>query len=75
MSTAVSEPSIHQKIIEQPIGLELVSASQGPTLEEFADPHPLLPVFFAAAFALLLAGTFVGSIVIWLVLRNSGVAQ
>ena len=81
MSTAVSEPCIEwnraqQNHIQRPVQLELVTAAQAQLRPEaFADPHPLLPVFFAGAFALLLAGTLVGSIVVWLLLRNSGVMQ
>lgn len=79
MSTAVFEPRIEQNTaqknnVEQAAQLEFVAATSVPAIpERFADPHPLLPVFIAAAFSLLLAGTLVGSIVIWLLLRNSGV--
>ena len=67
MSTAVSESltliktTPNNKNVDQP-RLEVVPAGQVPvTPEKFADPHPLLPVFFFGVFALLLAGTFVGA--------------
>lgn len=41
--------------------------------KKMVDPHPLLPVFIAGAFALTLAITFVGSILTWIALRHSGV--
>jgi hypothetical protein len=79
MSTAVSESltpikaTPNNKNVDQP-RLEVVTAGQVPvTTEKLADPHPLLPVFFFGVFALLLAGTFVGAIVVWLFLHNSGV--
>jgi hypothetical protein len=37
------------------------------------DPHPLVPVFIMGGIALIGAFAFVGSIVIWLLLRHSGV--
>jgi hypothetical protein len=40
---------------------------------EAADPHPLVPVFLIGSMALIGALAFVGSILIWLALRNSGV--
>lgn len=87
MSTAVLEPRIEQNIaqknnVERAAQLEFVAAIPAPAISEefdethpqkFADPHPLLPIFVAGAFALLLSGTCVGSIVVWLLLRNSGV--
>jgi hypothetical protein len=78
MSTAVSEPRIEQNKGQQQkvdqAKLELAAAGQVvATAEEFADPHPLLPVFVFGIFAFLLSATFVGAIVVWLSLRNSGV--
>jgi hypothetical protein len=74
MSTAVLE-----RIVERPRSLELV-ASPAPQPAEaaaavFSDPHPLLPVFIAGAIALVLAGAFIGSVLIWLAVRNSGILQ
>lgn len=39
----------------------------------FFDQHPLVPVFIAGFFALALSGAMVGTIVLWLALRQSGV--
>jgi hypothetical protein len=70
MSTAVVE-----RIAEQPKNADLVLVSQPPeavTAEEW-DPHPLVPVFVAGVISLVLAVTFVGSILAWLALRHTGV--
>jgi len=70
MSTAVVE-----RIAEQPkkADLSLVSAPPKTVAEGEWDPHPLVPVFIAGAISLVLAATFIGSIVAWLALRHSGV--
>lgn len=70
MSTAVME-----RIAEQPKKADLVLVSPSPSASEktWEDPHPLLPVFVAGAISLILAVTFVGSILAWLALRHSGV--
>jgi hypothetical protein len=70
MSTAVVE-----RIAEQPkkADLVLVSAAPRAVAEEVWDPHPLVPVFIAGAISLVLAVTFVGSILAWLALRHTGV--
>jgi hypothetical protein len=74
MSTAVLEPIVEKTVSSQPVKLDLVAAAPAASREkEFADPHPLLPVFAAGVIALVLAGAFVGTIVIGLLLRNSGV--
>jgi len=39
----------------------------------FSDPHPLLPVFVAGAISLALSSGFVGAILIWLAVRDSGI--
>ncbi len=77
MSTALVEP-----IVESP-----KTAAEGPKLapklEVIAaqvreeprkgDPHPLVPVFVIGGIALIGALAFVGSIIMLLVLRHSGV--
>jgi hypothetical protein len=76
MSTAVLEsPVLEQQNVEQPAKLTLVAATPAAVApeKEFSDPHPLLPVFIAGAVSLMLALTFVGSIVAGLLLRNSGI--
>lgn len=70
MGSAVAE-----RIVEQP-KLDLVPAKPAPTVYEATeswDPHPLLPVVVAGAVSLVLAVTFIGSILAWLALRHSGV--
>jgi hypothetical protein len=37
------------------------------------DPHPLVPVFILGALAFMGTVVFVGAILMWLALRNSGV--
>jgi hypothetical protein len=70
MSTAVLE-----RVVEQPKKLDLIAISPAPKAPEkaWSDPHPLLPVFIAGAISLALAAMFVGSILVWLALHNSGV--
>jgi hypothetical protein len=72
MSTAVLE-----RAVEQPTQAEFTSAApvvQTPQgLKPFYDPHPLLPVFIAGAISLLLSGAFIGSVLVWLAVRHSGV--
>jgi hypothetical protein len=70
MSIAVLE-----RIAEQPQKADLVLVSTPPSASEkiWEDPHPLLPVFVAGAISLILAATFIGSILTWLALRHSGV--
>ena len=70
MSTAVVE-----RITEQPKKAELTLVSSSPSAGEktWEDPHPLLPVFVAGAISLIVAVTFIGSILAWLALRHSGV--
>ena len=70
MSTAVVE-----RIAEQPKNADLVLVSQpqqAATVEDW-DPHPLVPVVVAGVISLVLAVTFVGSILAWLALRHTGV--
>jgi hypothetical protein len=38
-----------------------------------SDPHPLLPVFVAGAISAVLAGSFIGTVLICLALRHSGI--
>ncbi|HEX3093149.1 MAG TPA: hypothetical protein VHW72_11035 [Candidatus Angelobacter sp.] len=70
MSTAVVE-----RIAEQPKKADLVLVSPSPSASEktWEDPHPLVPVFIAGVISLVLAVTFIGSILAWLALRHSGV--
>jgi hypothetical protein len=71
MSTAVVE-----RIAEERPKLDLVPARPKPQVYEETeqwDPHPLIPVFVAGAVSLILALSFIGSILAWLALRHSGV--
>jgi hypothetical protein len=69
MGSAVAE-----RIAEKP-KLDLVPARPAPQVIETEqwDPHPLLPVFIAIAISLVLSAMFIGSILVWLSLRHSGV--
>jgi hypothetical protein len=65
-----------QKIAEARPKLDVVAAQPAPKIYEETeqwDPHPLVPVFVAGAVSLLLALSFIGSILAWLALRHSGV--
>lgn len=75
MSTVVLEPIVEKTVSSQPAGVDPVAATQATKSRRKAspDPHPLLPVFVAGVVALIFACAFVGSIVVWLMLRNSGV--
>jgi len=75
MSTAVIEPAVGKHKAEQSTELIVIAAGTALASSEkgLPDPHPLLPVFVSGAFALILAITFVGSIIAWLALRNSGI--
>lgn len=70
MSSAVME-----RIIDRPGKMDQIQVSPEPDTSagEISDPHPLLPVFIAGAISLMLAGMFIGSILVWLSLRHSGV--
>lgn len=67
--------AVLEKVVERPGKLDLVPVRPAPQVVEREqwDPHPLLPVFVAGAISLVLAAMFVGSILIWLSLRHSGV--
>jgi hypothetical protein len=70
MSTAVLE-----RVAEQPRKTDLVPPDPIPRVAEkdFSDQHPLLPVFIAGAFSLLLAVTLIGAVLAGLALRHSGI--
>ena len=71
MSTAVLEP-----IVEQPVAAKPASAAVPPVEAAeptWSDPHPLLPVFVAGAISAVLSGGFIGSVLIWLATRHSGI--
>lgn len=70
MSAALAEP-----IVENPKTLTLVSPPiQGKPREIPVDRYPLLPVFVAGGIALTGAILFVGSILMWLALRHTGIS-
>ena len=70
MSSAVLE-----RTIEQPKNVDLVMASPIANVPEptIFDRYPLVPVFIAGAISLVLTGMFIGSILVWLSLRHTGV--
>ncbi len=69
MSSAVLE-----RVIEAQKPLELVSSVPQSTAErQSADTHPLLPVFIAGAISLVIATIFIGSVLMWLAMRHTGV--
>ncbi len=72
MSATLVEPvvEIPKTAIESP---KLAPAQAPAELIEERDPHPLAPVFIIGGIALIGAFAFVGSIVLWLLLRHTGV--
>jgi hypothetical protein len=56
-----------------PPSLVVVTPKTRKSNDGFLDQHPLMPVFIAGFFALTLSGAMVGTIVLWLALRHSGV--
>jgi hypothetical protein len=69
MSAALAEP-----IVQSPKTLTLVSPPIETASGEIrVDQHPLLPVFVAGGIALTGALLFVGSILMWLALRHTGI--
>jgi hypothetical protein len=67
-----------QKIAEERPKLDLVAVAARPAPQVYEeteqwDPHPLIPVFVAGVVSLILSLTFIGSILAWLALRQSGV--
>jgi hypothetical protein len=75
MSTAVLEPVVKEPIVVEPAKAEVVAVTaSAPVAEEkWSDPHPLLPVFIAGAISLVISGIFIGSVLIWLAVRHSGI--
>jgi hypothetical protein len=75
MSTAVLEPVVEQATAIEPAKLDFAAPAPVPPVaeEKWSDPHPLLPVFIAGAITLVVTGVFIGSILIWLAVRHSGV--
>ena len=68
MSSAVLEP-----VVEQPKPLTIVAPSiPAAEAEKAITDHPLVPVVVAMVLAAIGAVAFVGSIVFWLAVRNSG---
>ena len=75
MSTAVLESVIRETIVAEPAKAEVIAVTANAPLaeEKWSDPHPLLPVFIAGAISLVISGIFIGSVLIWLAVRHSGV--
>jgi len=71
----VNTAAVVEKVEEPPSPSTLVAVTPkvSKANEGFFDQHHLVPVFIAGFFALALSGAFVGSIVLWLALRHSGV--
>lgn len=69
MSAALAEPIVQSQktptLVPSPIQSELK--------ETAADRHPLLPVLIAAFLGLNGAALFVGTILVWLALRHTGI--
>ena len=53
--------------------LVVIEAKPAENQQGFLDRHPLVPVLLAGVIALALSSAMIGSIVLWLSLRHSGV--
>ena len=73
MSTAVLEPVVEKTVVAEPAKAAAPVAAQEEN--KWSDPHPLLPVFIAGAIAAVISGVFIGTILIWLAVRHTGVVQ
>ena len=68
MSTAV------ETVAKQSAKVDMALTEPVPRADETdLDPHPLLPVFIAGLFSLVLAITLVGAVLAGLALRHSGI--
>ena len=73
MTAALAEPIVQSpESSTEPLTLVLPPIKTDPG-EARADRHPLLPVFVAAGIAMAGALLFVGSILMWLALRHTGI--
>ena len=71
MSTSAVVETVEE--CPSPSSLKVVAPKAPKTSERFFDQHHLVPVFIAGFLALVLSGAMVGTIVLWLALRHSGV--
>jgi len=71
VSTAAVVETVEER--PSPSSLEVVGPKAPKTSDGFFDQHHLVPVFIAGFLALVLSGAMVGTIVLWLALRHSGV--
>ncbi len=69
MSSAVMERVVAPEL---PQTIDFVTEPEAVSTRA-TDRHPLVPVFIAGAIAFTLAVAFVGSIVVWIALRNTAV--
>jgi hypothetical protein len=68
----MSNAALVEEVVPNPKTILKFPAREQAAAVEF-DPHPLVTVAAAMAIAFAGAVTFVGSILIWLALRHSGV--
>jgi uncharacterized membrane protein YoaK (UPF0700 family) len=70
----MSSSALLERVIDRQKTLELVStAPQSATERQSGDTHPLLPIFIAGAISFVVATIFIGSILMWLAMRHTGV--
>ena len=71
----MSTLAVVDEVKERPSAPSLVVVRAEPAKNGhgFLDPHPLVPVFTAGIIALALSSAMIGSILLWLSLRHSGV--
>jgi hypothetical protein len=73
MSTAVLEPIVEKTVVAEPAKAAATAPVPAEEEKKWSDPHPFLPIFIAGAIAAVIAGGFIGTILIWLAVRHSGV--
>jgi hypothetical protein len=71
MSTAALSEAVDERLT--PPSLSVVPQKPAASDQGTIDPHPLLPVFIAGFIALAISSVMIGSILLWLAFRDSGV--
>jgi hypothetical protein len=75
MSTAVLERVVEKPAVLEPAKLDFPAPVPVQRVAEktWSDPNPLLPVLIAVAISAVVAGAFIGSVLIWIALRHTGI--
>lgn len=71
MSAAVMAQGVEERL--NPGSLVIVQEKPAESVRQRVDAHSLVPVFVAGFIALAISSAVIGSILLWLALRDSGV--